>query len=130
MFGSRRASSLKALCIPCEFLADLHKTLRKCLASSLLRKFLARSLQVFCIVSGVWRFGRIPEFNTRSDAKTQGASSGGSGARLFQERVLEHLSNSTFDVVAPLGRFWVPCWTPLDFEGVLKSIIFPVKATA
>ena len=29
-----------------------------------------------------------------------------------------------FDNLAPLGRFWVPFWRPLDFEGVSTSIIF------
>jgi hypothetical protein len=41
----------------------------KFLASFFLHKFLARSLLEFCIVSGVWRFGRIPEFNIRNGAK-------------------------------------------------------------
>ena len=69
LFGRCLASSLKILCIPCELLADFLQIICKCLASSLLRKFLERSLQVFCIVSGLWRFGWILEFNARSDAK-------------------------------------------------------------
>ena len=63
------ASSLKVLCISCKFLASSLEVLCKFLASFLLWKFLARSLQGFSIVPGVWRFGRTPEFNIRSDAK-------------------------------------------------------------
>ena len=30
--------------------------------------------------------------------------------------------------MAPLGRFWIPFWRPLDFKGVPKSIIFCIKS--
>ena len=56
----------------------------------------------------------------------QGASSGGSGARLFQERVLEHPVISIFGVLAPFGRFLVPFWT-VGFWRVPKSTIFFFK---
>ena len=42
----------------------------------------------------------------------------------FGNTSLEHLSNSMFDVLAPLGGFLVPLWSLLDFEGVPKSHFF------
>ena len=34
------------------------------------------------------------------------------------------LNRPLLSYLAPLGRFWVPFLTPLDFEGVPKSIVF------
>ena len=33
-------------------------------------------------------------------------------------------TKEVFDNLAPLGRFGVPFWRPLDFEGVPKSVVF------
>ena len=84
--GKCLASSLQVLCISCKFLASFSQVLCKCLASFLLQNFLAshsiltvlmqlsrfvvKLLQVFSIVSGVWRFQRTREFNGRKDARS------------------------------------------------------------
>ena len=56
----------KGLCICCKFLASSLQALCKFLALFFFRNV----LHDLCIVSGVWRFVRIPEFNIRNDAKS------------------------------------------------------------
>ena len=43
-----------------------------------------------------------------------------------REHVLEQfrLLTPLLSSLTPLGRFWLPLWRPLDFEGVPKSINF------
>ena len=55
---------------------------------------------------------------------TRSASGGVSGARLFQERVFEHVLISAFDVLAPFDRFGVPLWPHWIFKGIPESHFF------
>ena len=75
-FGRFLDSSLTVLCASCKFLASSLQVSRVCVCvcvcvrvrmpSSVFQKLLGRTLEEFCIVSGVGRFERIPKFYIES----------------------------------------------------------------
>ena len=117
---------MQVVCISWKFLASSLPGICKFLASSLISKFLASSLQVFCIVSGVWWFDVILEVHATNDGKSfrksfkmmvEGSENRAnimknmtrgtgdvSDARLFQERVFGAYPDRDFQC---FGATWL-----------------------